>query len=215
MVGLFLSFEVPRPASVSPEPTSPMAVGPTFKTIYGEWFESVLRWLRALGAPESDREDLAQEVFLVVRRRLHAFDGRNPAGWLYQITKRQVRDFRRRTWIKNIFNRDHTDTVDDLPDDDDAGPANALERKENQRVLFGLLSKMNPDRRAALVLFEVDGLSGEEIARIQGVPVNTVWKRLHVARKEFLVLVVRHQSAGEAAGRGRMKAGRHGGHAAR
>jgi len=178
-----------------------MAVRATFKAIYNDWFESVLRWLRALGAPESDREDIAQEVFLVVRRRLHAFDGRNPAGWLYRITKRQVRDFRRRTWIKSIFNREHTDTVDDLPDDS-AGPAATLERKQNQRVLFGLLAKMNPDRRAALVLFEIDGLSGEEIARIQGVPVNTVWKRLHVARKEFLVLVLRDQRQGEAAGRG-------------
>jgi DNA-directed RNA polymerase specialized sigma24 family protein len=52
---------------------------------------------------------------------------------------------------------------------------------------------MNVDRRAAFVLFEIDGLSGEEIARIQAVPVNTVWRRLHVARKELLALVARHQ----------------------
>ncbi len=167
-----------------------MASGATFTAIYDAWFENVLRWLRALGAPESDREDIAQDVFLVVRRRLDTFDGRNLAGWLYQITKRQVRDFRRRTWIKRIFTRDHTDALDDMPDDR-AGPVAELERKQDQRILAALLSKMNPDRRAALVLFEIDGLSGEEIARVQGVPLNTVWKRLHVARKEFLVLVAR------------------------
>jgi len=164
----------------------------SFNALYDAWFESVLRWIRALGAPQADREDIAQDVFLVVRRRLHAFDGQNPAAWLYRITKRQVRDFRRRTWIKSIFTREHTDALDTLPDDS-AGPAALLERKQTQRILFTLLAKMNPDRRAAFVLFELDGLAGEEIARIQGVAVSTVWKRLHVARKEFLALVSRYQ----------------------
>lgn len=164
-----------------------------FLTLYDVWCESVHRWIRALGGPEADREDIAQEVFLVASRRLHAFDGSNPAAWLYRITQRQVRDFRRRTWIKRIFTREHTDAIDALPDDDGSGPARALERKQNQRVLYSLLSKINVERRAAFVLFEVDGLSGEEIAKIQSVTVNTVWKRLHVARKEFLVLVARYE----------------------
>ena len=163
-----------------------------FLTLYDVWCESVLRWIRALGGPEADREDIAQEVFLVASRRLHAFDGSNPAAWFYRITQRQVRDFRRRTWIKRIFTREHTDAVDALPDDG-SGPARALERKQNQRVFYALLSRMNVQRRAAFVLFEVDGLSGEEIAKIQGVAVNTVWKRLHVARKEFLALVARYE----------------------
>jgi RNA polymerase sigma-70 factor, ECF subfamily len=163
-----------------------------FLTLYDVWCESVIRWIRALGGPEADRDDIAQEVFLVASRRLHDFDGRNPAAWLYRITQRQVRDFRRRTWVRRIFNREHTDVVETLPDEG-SSPASALERKENQRILNALLSKMNVDRRAAFVLFEIDGLSGEEIAKIQGVAVNTVWKRLHVARKEFLALVERTQ----------------------
>jgi len=161
--------------------------------MYGLWAESVFKWIRALGGPEADREDIAQEVFLVASRRLHAFDGSNPGGWLYRITQRQVRDFRRRSWIKRIFTREHTDAVDALPHDDVLCPADTLERKQNQRVLFALLSKMNADRRAAFVLFEIEGLSGEEIARIQNVSVNTVWKRVHVARKEFFALVARYQ----------------------
>jgi RNA polymerase sigma-70 factor, ECF subfamily len=163
-----------------------------FLTLYDAWCASVLRWIRALGGPEADRDDIAQEVFLVASRRVHDFDGRNPAAWLYRITQRQVRDFRRRTWVRRIFNREHTDAVEVLPDDG-SSPARALEREENQRILNALLSKMNVDRRAAFVLFEIDGLSGEEIATIQGVAVNTVWKRLHVARKEFLALVERTQ----------------------
>jgi RNA polymerase sigma-70 factor, ECF subfamily len=47
-----------------------------------------------MGAPEAEREDLVHDVFIVVHRRLHDFDGENLAGWLYQIARHRVRDFR-------------------------------------------------------------------------------------------------------------------------
>jgi RNA polymerase sigma-70 factor (ECF subfamily) len=166
-----------------------------FRTIYETWFEEVSRWIRALGGLEADRDDIVQEVFLVVRRRLGAFDGGNLAGWLYRIARRQVRDFRRRAWVKDVFTRRRHDEPDDLPHHG-VGPAAALEQKEKQRILQTLLGKMQEDRRAAFVLFEIDGLSGEEIARVQGVPLNTVWTRLHHARKEFLALAAKYQKQG-------------------
>ena len=70
--------------------------------IYERWFEDVVKWLYALGMPSSDTEDLAQEIFLVVRRKLNRFDGGNLAGWLYRIAQLTVRDHRRRTWFKNL-----------------------------------------------------------------------------------------------------------------
>jgi RNA polymerase sigma-70 factor (ECF subfamily) len=163
-----------------------------FREIYDVWFDDVSRWIRALGGLEADRDDIVQEVFLVVRRRLKAFDGSNLAGWLYRITSRQVRDFRRRSWVKHIFNRRRAHEPDDLPHAG-AGPAAALERKEEQRVLHTLLMKMAEARRTAFVLFEIEGLSGDEIARIQDIPLNTVWTRLHHARREFFALAAKYQ----------------------
>ena len=55
-----------------------------FRAFYDAWFDDVSRWIRALGGLDADRDDIVQEVFLVVRRRLQAFDGANLAGWLYQ-----------------------------------------------------------------------------------------------------------------------------------
>ena len=165
---------------------------PEFRAVYDAWFEEVSRWIRALGGLDADRDDIVQEVFLVVRRRLSSFDGGNMAGWLYRITRRQVRDFRRRSWVKHIFNRRSVAETDHLPHAA-GGPAAALEHKEAQRVLQTILGKMNEDRRSAFVLFEIDGLSGEEIARIQSVPVNTVWTRLHHARREFFALAAKYQ----------------------
>ena len=171
-----------------------------FRAFYDLWFEDVLRWVRALGGADADRDDITQEVFLVVRQQFQRFDGANPAGWLYQITRRKVRDARRRAWLRRIFTRDHVHELDALPCDRES-PAGTLERKQKQRVLQTILNKMNEDRRAAFVLFEIDGLSGEEIARLQGVPTRTVWWRVHMARKEFLILADKYRRANEGGGR--------------
>ena len=165
-----------------------------FRAIYDAWFDDVSRWIRALGGRDADRDDIVQEVFLVVRRRLKAFDGGNIAGWLYRITSRQVRDARRRAWVKHIFTRRRAEEPDILPHAG-GGPAAALERKEEQRVLQTLLGKMAEARRTTFVLFEIEGLSGEEIARIQEIPLNTVWTRLYHARREFFALAAKYQRA--------------------
>jgi RNA polymerase sigma-70 factor, ECF subfamily len=163
-----------------------------FRAIYDAWFEDVSRWIRALGGLDADRDDIVQEVFLVVRRRLKDFDGVNLAGWLYRITSRQVRDFRRRAWVKHIFTKRRSQEPDVLAHGG-TSPAAALERKEEQRVLQALLGKITEARRTAFVLFEIEGLSGEEIARIQDIPVNTVWTRLHHARRQFFSLAAKYQ----------------------
>ena len=189
------TFTTTRVASVKHAPPSdhqaPAPV-PEFRAIYDAWFEEVSRWIRALGGLDADRDDIVQEVFLDVRRRLSSFDGANTAGWLYRITRRQVRDFRRRSWVKHIFNRRSVGEPDHLAHGG-GGPAAALEQKDAQRVLQTILGKMKEDRRSAFVLFEIDGLSGEEIARIQSVPLNTVWTRLHHGRREFFALAAKYQ----------------------
>ncbi len=189
------TFTTTRAASVKHAPPSdqPATVPvPEFRAVYDAWFEEVSRWIRALGGLDADRDDIVQEVFLVVRRRLSSFDGVNMAGWLYRITRRQVRDFRRRSWVKHIFNRRSVGEPDHLAHGG-GGPAAALEHKDAQRVLQTILGKMKEDRRSAFVLFEIEGLSGEEIARIQSVPLNTVWTRLHHARREFFALAAKFQ----------------------
>jgi RNA polymerase sigma-70 factor (ECF subfamily) len=168
----------------------------SFAALYDEWFGEVARWLRALGAPDADNEDLAQEVFLVVRRRLHDFDGRSVAGWLYRIASRQVAAHRRRRWFRSVVGRRPTVELDELPDAA-ASPAVALEKKDEQRLLWRLVEQLGEKRRATFVLFEIEGYSGEEIAAVQGIPVATVWTRLHHARKEFFALVDEHRRSEE------------------
>src|SRR5262245_51751774 len=96
-----------RPAATSREASL------DFSSLYDMWFDRVSRWLGALGAPDTDLEDLAQEVFLVVRRRLRDFDGRNVAGWLYRIASRKVGQHRRRRWFANLFSLRHAADIND------------------------------------------------------------------------------------------------------
>jgi RNA polymerase sigma-70 factor (ECF subfamily) len=159
-----------------------------FRQIYEAWFDDVVKWLYALGVPASDTEDLAQEIFLVVRRGLARFDGRNLPGWLYRITQLTVRDHRRRAWFKNLVHRRQDVDLSTMSSTAD-GPARRYEEAESRRELQRLLGGMSEKLRTAFVLFEIEGYSGEEIAEIQDVPLATVWTRLHHARKAFAKIV--------------------------
>ena len=170
---------------VHPEP-SPIDVH-SFQAIYDAYYAEVARWIRALGGPAADQDDLIQEVFVVVYRRLHDFDGRNLAGWLYRIAAHQVRDYRRLVWIKYIFRRSialSSEVASAKPT-----PVMMLETRERQRNLERLLSKLSDPLRAAFVLFEIEGYTAEEIAQMQSVPTNTVRARIHRARKKMTALL--------------------------
>jgi RNA polymerase sigma-70 factor (ECF subfamily) len=159
-----------------------------FEEVYERYFDEVSRWIRALGGPEAEREDLTQDVFLVVHRRLADFDGENLPGWLYQIARHRVRDCRLR-WFRLSLGKTLVDDV--VMVDSGVDPEAALRAKEREAILTRILSRLPDTQRAAFVLFEIEEYSGEEIARIQSVPVNTVWARIHTARQKLVSYLAR------------------------
>jgi RNA polymerase sigma-70 factor (ECF subfamily) len=171
-----------------------------FTRVYDRYFDDVLRWIRAFGGPEPELEDLAQEVFVVVRRKLRAFDGGNLPGWLYKIAKLTVRDHGRRAWFRRIYRGPGALDLDQMPSAV-GDPEAALTTRENQNLFYRLVGEMSERRRETFLLYEVEGYSGEEIARLQNVPVNTVWTRLHHARKEFVAKVMARLPQPEKEGR--------------
>lgn len=160
----------------------------SFRTVYESRFHDVVRWARAMGGRDEDLDDLAQEIFIIVRRKLPSFDGQNLQGWLYRITQRTVRDYRRAAWFRNLLARkklaDHERTLLKLVEPG-RGPAEDQELREAQQTLRSILDRMREKHRTAFVLFELEGYTGEEIAELEGAPVSTVFTRLYHARREF------------------------------
>src|SRR5687767_10181926 len=66
-----------------------------FERVYAEHFRGIWRTLRRLGVTDAQLDDAAQDVFVVVHRRLAAFDGRSLRGWLFAIAVRVASDYRR------------------------------------------------------------------------------------------------------------------------
>ncbi len=157
---------------------------PTFATIYERWFGQICDWIRSLGAAEAENRDLAQEVLIIVSRRLPHFDGVNPGAWLYRIVQRRVRDHRRTGWIRRVRPVGDVAMMAHVPDPR-FGADGELERRQEAETLNRLISALPDDQRVAFVLFEIEGWSGEQIAALQRVALNTVWTRLRRARRRL------------------------------
>lgn len=178
----------------SPTPVPARPSDDAFAGLYRRHYRDCCRWLRAMGAPDAEVEDLAQEVFVVAHRALEREPLRNERAWLYQTALRTFSDHRRRSWWRHLFHRRA-----ELPAQLAAGGRSAVEiveARELARLGNELLGRLSREQRSALVLFEIEGLSGEEIATLEGIPLKTVWSRLLAARKRFAAL------AGKAARRG-------------
>lgn len=182
------ALATPPGSSVEGESDSPIQsqgnVPLSFDEFYRKWFFDVCRWARAMGGLNADLEDIAQEVFLVVRRKYDGFDGAHPKAWLYRITQRRVNDYRRRAWFRRTI-RPTVEFFARIEDPQD-GPHEILRSRENEQQLVRVLEKMSVVRRAAFVLYEFEGYSGEEIAELEGVPAKTIHSRLGRARKDFV-----------------------------
>ncbi len=166
--------------------------GAAVTRIYLANADFVWRSLQRLGVRDADLDDVLQEVFVVVHQRLHTFDGTaKMTTWLFGICLRVVSAYRRRG-----FRRNET-SVAEPPEPSDrtsASPEQDLATAESRRRLEALLDELDLEKRAVFVMFEVDEMPCEEIAQILGVPVGTVYSRLHGARKAFQKALARMQA---------------------
>jgi RNA polymerase sigma-70 factor (ECF subfamily) len=180
------------------EESAGLSVGPEaldLASIYRAYAADVSRWARRLRGPQHEIDDVLHEVFLVVQRRLPEFRGEARIGtWLYAITVRVVQEHRRRErWRKWL-------RLDRVFAGEPAAPATPLEAVEQRRateITYRLLESLPEAERSALILFELEGLSGEEIAAVTGEAVGTIWVRLHRARARFRAAYLAGQRRGD------------------
>jgi RNA polymerase sigma-70 factor, ECF subfamily len=181
----------PRPENAGAPASSPHH---SFESLYRSHAKTVARWAMRLLGPDQDFEDVVHDVFLVARRRLPEFRGEAEiTTWLYEITVRVASESRRRgrwwSWITGRGqspSRGQCQTVFVPTPDTPADPQALLEARERTRMLYQVLDELGEAYRTTFILFELEGLSGEQIARITGTQLSTVWVRLSRARRKFI-----------------------------
>jgi RNA polymerase sigma-70 factor (ECF subfamily) len=132
-----------------------------------------------------DIEDLVHEVFVVIARRFKEFRGEaQVTTWLFRVTQNVVRNRRRREHRWRWLTTQPPEAPRQLAVVE-SGPYEALDRSEARNRVYRVLDRLSEDHRNALILFEIEGLTGEEIAELTGVRPQVVFMRLMRARRQF------------------------------
>jgi RNA polymerase sigma factor (sigma-70 family) len=174
-------MSLPAPAlALTPSEAAPAS----FEEIYRAYADTTARWAQQLGGASVDSDDVVQEVFLVVSRQLGRFRGEaRLSTWLFEITRKITANHRRRhRWRFWRSSGRH---------DADGEPARGpspdveLERRQTREQLYRVLDTLPEKYRTVLVLYEIEGLSTQEIADLRQLNLSTVRVQLGRARESF------------------------------
>jgi RNA polymerase sigma-70 factor, ECF subfamily len=157
--------------------------------IYRQHARFVWKTLARMGVDESHLEDVTQDVFVVVHRRLHTFDeSARMTTWLYGICLKVAAAWRRRAWQRR-------EKTVESPPERSSQPGRAaddfMQVQEAKRRIRSVLDRMDVDKRAVFLMYEIEEMSTTEIAELLGVPPGTVHSRLHAAREQFRLVLSR------------------------
>jgi RNA polymerase sigma-70 factor (ECF subfamily) len=161
-----------------------------FRAFYAEHFAFVWRCLGALGVPSAHLDDAAQEVFVVVHRRLLEFRGESSLRtWLYGIVRNVAANARRSQRRKGGLSELQGDELSAQPD-----PLQSLETREAADFVQTFLAELDDKKRDLFVLAIIEQLSMPEIAPLLGVPLNTAYTRLRALRTDFQCALARYRA---------------------
>jgi len=141
-------------------------------------------------------EEVVQEVFVTVYRRLGEFEGRAQLKtWVFSIAVHLVQHYFRTHARKPGDRASSKGTeIQALVDQRENGPANQVERRERYDALDRVLGQLDEGKRLVFVLAELEQLTLVEIGEIVGANPNTVATRLRAARQAFEKALARFQT---------------------
>ncbi len=170
---------------------APSRSPPDLGAIFDEHFDYVWATLRRLGIHDADRENLVHEVFLKVHAHLADYDGKRPLRpWLFGFAYRVAADHRR-------LARHRVEVLDGSGEPPSQQPL-ADERasaSEDRELLLAALQLLDLDKRAVLVMHDIDEVPMPQIAHTLDLRLNTAYSRLRLAREQLAVVVTRLRNA--------------------
>jgi RNA polymerase sigma-70 factor, ECF subfamily len=167
-----------------------------FDDIYERTVDYVWNIVCRMGVPPSDAEDVVQEVFVAVHRRLGKFEGRAQLKtWVFSIAVHFVQHYFR-THVRKPGDRATAKgtEIHALADQRENGPASEVERMERYDALDRVLARLDEPKRLVFVLAELEQMTLSEIGEIVGTNANTVATRLRAARQAFEKALARFQA---------------------
>jgi RNA polymerase sigma-70 factor (ECF subfamily) len=154
---------------------------------YQRELDYLLRTLQRLGVAPADTEDLAQDVFMILRRNWQQYDpARSLRPYLFAIAFRVASSHRRRRW------REVPLPVVDGPDSA-LCPDGLLEANQARTVVLKVLQSIPLPRRAVLVMHDLDDVPVQVVAATLSIPLFTAYSRLRKARTELKRAIQRLQ----------------------
>lgn len=152
----------------------------TLEQIYDQHAAFLWRVVRRLGVPECDVEDVCQQVFLVVHRKLPEFRGESKVStWLFTIARRTVSDYRRAAFQARRSGDEFREPRVEAHQGQD------LQRRQARVLLDQLLESLDEDKREVFVLCVLEELPPKIVADMLERPVQTIYSRLQVAKAEM------------------------------
>ena len=178
------------------QPTRAARELPSFKTIYAEYFDFVWSSTRRLGVMPAAMDDVVQEIFVVIHRRIHTLEQpESLRSWIYSIVRRTVSSYHRSRRSRNASDTalaQHVGTQMDAQ----LTPLDVAEQNEEAKLLWAVLEEIEPRKREVLILVEFEGMTVPEIAEALEIPLNTAYSRLRAGRMAFDAGLARRAARG-------------------
>ena len=172
-----------------------------YEQLIEQYADGVYRTAYRLLQNPHDAEDAMQEAFLTVYLRIGDFQGQaRLSSWLYRIVTNKALDILRKRQRKTDAATDaledlSEDAAELLPDAQAVLPEDWMARREINDLITAGLETLSPSLRGAFVLFEMEGLSMEEVADALGISVSAAKVRVHRARRALRDFLSAHLSA--------------------
>ena len=165
---------------------------PAFEVIYQRYNRRTYSLALRMTASVTEAEDLTQEVFIQLFRKIGSFRGDSAfSTWLHRMTVNQVLMHFRRRSVKN----ERTSEDGEMPEQTVRGSANPSKMQVVDRIaLKNAIAQLPNGYRKVFILHDVEGFEHEEVARLMGISVGTSKSQLHKARLKLRGLITKQKS---------------------
>jgi RNA polymerase sigma factor (sigma-70 family) len=161
-----------------------------FDRLIGKYRERLYGIVYHLTSNREDAADLTQDSFIKAFQSIHRFGGQSSFfTWLYRIAVNSTLSHLRKARLRSFFSLERIDSDEPVAKEiiealtDKTGADRDTYVHELQEKLNDAMHKLSIKHRTVVTLFEIDGLSHQEIADVMDCSVGTVRSRLHYAKQ--------------------------------